>query len=165
MSTIARPLTAAGAGVLAFSTPATNAATAVAYTAAGGAQYAVGSFTNGVSQSVQDQFPLPTDWTGAIDIAIYWRSTVTTGNVTWQVQTGGVSAGAIVNPTFNTADTVTDTVPGSASQIKVSTITGLNLTGLAADGVCFWKLARSASDTAAAAAEILEVRFTYRRSM
>ena len=113
---------------------------------------------------IQEHFKLPPDWSGAIDLELLWVSNLTSGSVTWSVQTAGAAIGATVNPTFNAAQTVTTAVAGTANQINSSKISGLTLTGLAASSLFFWQVSR-ASDSLAGTASVVEVIVTIRRSM
>jgi hypothetical protein len=155
------------AAMLAFSYSDTNAPSPVIYddTAGNGSLYAVASFTNGQSNWVQDHFKLATDWSGdSISLDILWRSPATTGNVTWECQCGSLRSGSAPNLSFNTAAEVTTTVPGTTLQAVSSSISALIITGINAGDEVFFKLARSASDTAADVAELISIDFHINRT-
>ncbi len=125
-------------------------------------------FTDAATMSIWMSFVLPSDWTGALDLRIFWRSPATTGNVVWQVQTGGVVDGGVVDVSLNAAQTVTDATQGSASRFNTATISSLTLTGLVAGGWMWLRLFRDpshASDTLGDSANFLGAEMKYRRSM
>ncbi len=125
-------------------------------------------FTDAATMSIWMSFVLPSDWTGALDLRIFWRSPATTGNVVWQVQTGGVVDGGVVDVALNAAQTVTDATPGSASRFNTATISSLTLTGLVAGGWMWLRLFRDpshASDTLGDNAHFLGAEMKYRRAM
>jgi hypothetical protein len=153
----------AGTPALGVSTPSTNACTATAEVGSN-TLLATCDFAAGVSQSIQDHFYLPPDWTGAIDVVLEWRAAATTGNVTWQMQTAGIAANGGFDPAFNSANTVTTNANGTTNLATYSSITALTLTGITADSEFVWKLSRSASDTMSGAAQLLSIRFTIRRT-
>ncbi len=125
-------------------------------------------FSDATTQQAWQNFRLPDDWTGAIDLKIFWKSTATTGNVVWQVQTGFVADGATFDPTLNAAQTVTDATQGVASRFNTATLSSLTLTGAAAGSWMWLRLFRDpahASDTIGATASLLGVEMKYRRAM
>ncbi len=125
-------------------------------------------FVDGATNSIWISFVLPSDWTGALDLRIFWRSTATSGNVVWQVQTGGVVDGGVVDVSLNAAQTVTDAAQGSASRFNTASLSSLTLTGLVAGGWMWLRLFRDpshASDTLGASAFLLGAEMKYRRAM
>jgi hypothetical protein len=157
----------AGVASAAFSTPSSGAPTATAVVGTN-TIYGTLSFADSGTQSIQDRFRLPGDWTGTIDVNITWRSSATTGNVVWQIQTAGVADGATGDPSFNTANTVTDATKGTTNQFNTCTISSLTTTGVAAGGDFFFKFLRDpahASDTLGAAAELISLAFKLRRAI
>jgi hypothetical protein len=153
----------AGSAVLGVSTPSSNPATATAHV---GSNTIVAScdFAAGVTDLIQDHFPLPVDWSGTLNVEITWIAAATTGNVTWQLSTAGAAAGATIDPGFNAANTVTTVVNGSTALTNQSVINGLTVTGLSAGGEFFWQLGRSASDTMSGAAQLISITFTIPRT-
>lgn len=125
-------------------------------------------FVDGATNSIWIPFVLPSDWTGALDLRIFWRCTATSGNVVWQVQTGGVVDGGVVDVALNAAQTVTDAAQGSASRFNTASLSSLTLTGLVAGGWMWLRLFRDpshASDTLGASAFLLGAEMKYRRAM
>jgi hypothetical protein len=125
----------------------------------------VASFIESSSGTVQDHFRLPTTWTGAISADIVWVSTATSNDVVWQVRTACVADAELGNPTFNTANTVTDTAKGTANQYNTTSIASLTTTGCASDEDFFFEFFRQpghASDTLASTANLVSLRFTVR---
>jgi len=153
---------------LGFSTPTTNPAVAACVTGTN-TQYGVAQFADGAnSLSVQDHFTLPGDFTGNIDVDGYWRTSATTGNVVWQVSTICVADAETGDPAFNTASTVTETAKGTTLQFNSFSMTSITITGCAANEEMFFKFFRdpaNASDTLAATADLIALRFKVRRAM
>jgi hypothetical protein len=115
---------------------------------------------------IQRSFQLPSTWTGAIDLTIWWKTTTTTGDVNFQVSTACVADAETEDPSFNTAQNVTDTAKGTTNQMNTVTQTNLTTTGCAAGEMFFLQIKRNrtnASDTlGAAAARFRKVLVKYR---
>jgi hypothetical protein len=123
------------------------------------------SFVESSTGTVQDHFKLPATWTGAISADIVWTSTATSGDAVWQIRTACVADAELANPTWNTANTVTDTTKATASQYNTASIASLTTTGCASDEEFFFELFREmnhASDTLASTANLISLRFTVR---
>jgi len=123
----------------------------------------------GAAQPVQYHFPLPPDWTGAIDVDARWRTTATSGAVVWQIQTACVADGETGDPAWNAVQKFTaDTAKATALQWNdVTPLTGLAVPGCAAGEELLFKFFRDATDagdTLAATAELIWLRFTVRRT-
>lgn len=164
------PTAKAQAGVAqgALTLPAANAPTPVLIGA--DPLWAALSFSDSASQSCQDRFRLPSDWTltgqaAAMEVELLWRTPATTGNVVWQIQTAFAGDGEVV-PAFNAAQLITDAAKATTLQLNTTTALALTTTGAAAGKEFFFKILRDpahASDTIAAAAELISVTFTLRR--
>lgn len=128
-------------------------------------------FDDSATESVNRQFPLPTDWTGALDLTIYWLTPATSGNVVWQVATLCIADNETLDTatfTYNAAQTVTDAAKASASYLNTASIASLTTTGCAAGELLVLKLFRdptNAGDTLANNADFLGAKFTYRRAL
>lgn len=152
---------------LGMNTPTSNPATVTCVTGSN-TQLAVASFADSASQSVQGSFALAPDWTGNIDLSVKWRTSATTGSVVWQVQTICVANAETVDPSFNTASTVTDAALGTTLQLNDASMTSITITGCAAGERLYWKFLRDAahgSDDLAAAAQLISLVFTVRRAI
>jgi len=118
----------------------------------------------------------PSYWTGT-SMSFDFFSSATTGTVIWEVQTVCVISGTTVlsssySPTFGTASTVTTTVSGTANTLGTTT----TLANVAQPGVgncpaspttptqVTYRVFRSASDTAAANANLLGLNLGVGRS-
>src|SRR5262245_5017091 len=102
-------------------------------------------------------------------LELLWYSTTTSGNVVWQVSTSCVapSATATDDPAFNTANSITSAVPGTANRIQTATITSLTMTGCSPGYVFHLKVRRQAgsgSDTMAGTAKLLLVTLAVPRT-
>jgi len=125
-------------------------------------------FPNAGANWLYRDFPLPTDWTGTLSLRVFWFSTTTTGNVVWQVATACRADGETLNPSFNTANTVTDATQGTTVWENSATISTITTTGCAAGEVLHLKFGRdpaNGSDTMAGDAEAFGVEFKYRRAI
>lgn len=152
---------------LGLSLPASDPAVAACVTGTN-TQFSVAQFADSADLSAQGHFSLPADWTGAIDVKGKWRTSATSGDVVWQVQTICVADAETSDPSFNTASTTTDTAKGTTLQQNDFSITGVTATGCAAGEELYFKIRRDsahASDSLAATAELISLVFTVRRGM
>lgn len=128
-------------------------------------------FDDSATESIYHVFLLPSDWSGAIDVKIFWTTTATSGNVVWQVATFCAADNETSDPstfTYNTAQTITDAAKGTTVLYNTASQTGLTTTGCAAGELLFLKLFRNpahASDTIATDADFHGLQFTYRRAI
>lgn len=118
--------------------------------------------------SLQTSFRLPADWTGAIDLQVYWKAAATTGDVVWQVATMCTADAEIEDVAWNTADAfAADTAKGTTLQINTVSKTGITTTGCAAGELMHIKFLRNrtqASDTIAGVVSLRNVEMTLRRA-
>lgn len=153
---------------LGLSTFTSNQPTAACVTGTN-STYGVAEFPDSDGEyALQDRLWLPSDLTGTIDLAIKWRTSATTGDVVWQVQTACVADAETGDPSWNTASTVTDTAKGTTLQWNDATITTVTITGCAADEEMLFRFFRDrthASDTLGAPPQLISVRFKIRRSI
>lgn len=151
----------------AFATP-TAAAPAAECVTGTNTNYGVLSFDASADESVQWHFRLPGGWTGNIDLALDWRAAATTGDVVWAMQTACVAFGETGDPSWNTAQTATDTASGTTLAWNEATISTLTTTGCAAGEMLFFRLYRDADaggDTMTGDAQLIEARFTLRGTL
>ena len=155
------------AASLGFSLPVSDSAVAACSTGAN-TQYGIAQFADGSSAlSVQDHFPLPPDWTGDIDVAVRWRTSATTGDVVWQIQTACVADGEVGDPVWNPSSVfLPSTAKPSSHQWKTALKTAITVTGCAAGSEFFFKFFRDpmhSLDTLAGTAELISLTFKIRR--
>jgi len=157
-----------------LNTPTTlGAAGACESTAAASGDVAYGSavfVTGGANTEVHGHFPLPSDWTGAIDVQVKWRAISTTANnVVFQIKFGCTATGeattavSLNNTAFSAVTNLTTTL-----QWNVSTLTGITTTGCAANEQAMWVLDRdtdTSGDTLDADVQVMLIDFTYRRAV
>lgn len=154
---------------LLWDTPATNPAVASCDTGTN-TQKGTADFADGASSlSIQTSFSLPDDWTntGGVDVKFKWFSSVTTGNVVWQIASACVADGSTSDPAYNTASTATDAVKGTTLQDNDAIITGITMTGCTAGSQLYVKVFRdpaNASDTMAGTARLRGVTLKIRHS-
>ena len=124
------------------------------------------SFAAGAIQRVHDHFLLPSDYNGIVQLDVLWRTTATTNSVKWQIEVGAIASGAIFDPTLNTATVATVSPAGTTLQTTLTTITGIDTTGLAANKTCYFRFSRlGTTDTLTSAAELLALRFVLSRTI
>jgi hypothetical protein len=113
---------------------------------------------------------LPSDWTatGGVDIDVEWQAAAITGNVVWAIQTICVADAEAFDPAWNTASTVIDAAKGTTNQRNIAPITGITVTGCAANERMFWRFYRDAddavNDTMAGDGRRIALRFKTRRA-
>lgn len=120
--------------------------------------------------SVQIAFLMPDDWdtSADLDAIILWRTSATSGDAVFQVQTACRADAEVDDVAWNTASTVTDTAKGTANQLNSAAITNITKTGCAAGELLHVRLLRNrthASDSLAAALSVAHVELTARRSI
>lgn len=153
--------------ILAFGTPTSNPAAAACVTGSN-TQLGVADFDASTDQSVQDALRLPPTFTGAVDLDIEWFAAATSGDVIWAVQTACVAATESVDPSFNTASTVTDTAQGTTNRMNTASISSVTITGCATNERLLFKFYRDADaggDTMTGNARLVSLRFTIRRTL
>ena len=131
-----------------FDLPSANAAVPVAK---GGANVVKGvlEFPNTGASSAQIHFRLPDDWTGIISAKIMWSSDAVVGDMKWNLATSFTDTSNVNDPddnAFNTADTVTQTVPSNANDEIEASIASITTTGAVAGGICNIKISRDSAD-------------------
>ncbi len=130
--------------------------------------FAAKGFPDATTTYAQRQTLLPSDWTGALDVKFVWYTSATTGNVVWQIQTACSASSETLDPSWNTASTVTQAAQGTTNRQSVATISAVTTTGCAAGELLFVRVFRDAShvsDTLAATANLIGLQVTYRRAM
>jgi len=128
----------------------------------------VAEFEDGNDDQLQYIFRLPTDWITTIDLQLYWRTSVTTGNVVWQISTVCMADAETVDPVMNAVQTITDAAKGTTLQANTATLSSLTTTGCAAGELFNLKIMRNgahASDTLSAAAQLIYAELTIRRAI
>ncbi len=104
-------------------------------------------------------------WTGAADFAGFWRTAATSGDVVLQIQWTCTADAEVLSDTWSTAATTTDTAKGTTLQLNAWSITGVSLTGCAADELIALRLMRQrthASDTLSGTFDLLPFYGVYR---
>ena len=145
-----------GFAVLGFNVPSSNAPTAVIYNVSQ-TLYAVAQFST--TNYIQDHFIIPANYSGSVSVDIRWRAVPTTGNVNWSFAFVGVGSGGTLDANFGTAGTAVVASAGTSNRIVQTTITGFDISSLAAGEDCFFQLTRGTSgDTLSGVAELLSVR-------
>ncbi len=115
----------------------------------------------------QTNMMLPEDFTGTVDAKIRWMAAATSGDVIWNVATVCVADGAVDNPAFSTASTVTDTAKGTTLQSNDATITAVTITGCSAGNLMHIEISRqrtTSGDTITGVVSFLGLQLTTRRA-
>lgn len=124
--------------------------------------------TNGTALTtkvgVYGAFVVPKNYVSTPKIVVIHQTTKTTGDVVWDIDYKPVAAGETLDPaSFNTSDTATITVPGTANFSKEISVS-LAAEALAVDDTVLFYCARdgvAAGDTLAGASLIREILFEY----
>jgi hypothetical protein len=129
-------------------------------------------FADGSALTASARYLLPSDWTssGGVDLKFVWFSgSTSTNSAVWTVQTVCVADGDdVLNPSYNSVQTVSDANNASASTRNSASITGITMTGCAAGETLFLKIGRdptNGSDTLAATVSLQSIELTVRRQM
>ena len=141
--------------------PSSNPATPDCY----GTSYRFGAldYDDSASETATFHFQLPTGWTGAVDILLWGFTSGTTQSFKATVATTCVATSeSIVNPTFNAAQTITQTSPGTTNQAFTFAQTGVTMTGCSAGEMAIFKMGRDNSDTSTALLALTEADLTIR---
>jgi hypothetical protein len=78
------------------------------------------------------EIPLTTDFTGTMDVRGKWRAAATSGDLVIQVQWACTADAEVLNDTWSTASTTTDTAKATTLQANDWAVTGVSVTGCAA---------------------------------
>lgn len=92
----------------------------------------VAAFPDPAIKYIYTHHLLRSDWGGTLTATFTWRTTATTGNMVWQVQTACIGVGDSIDPAWNTASTVTSAAQGTASRFNTATISSVIVTGCTA---------------------------------
>jgi hypothetical protein len=151
---------------LGFSTPTSNAPTAVCVTGSN-SQLGVAQFT-AEDQSVQGRLMLPDDWVSGSgnDVQFLFRSVQTTGHVDWGFETACVAQTAeTVDPSWNTAQTVSVNARGTTLQSNIGTISTFTTTGCSAGEMLLWKARLHTDTTTTGNEDLLSIRIKLKRTV
>lgn len=130
----------------------------------------VASFVYSSTNTVQDHFRLPSDFTGNIDLQLVWFSTMAVaGQVAWESRTACISSGTVVSPTFNAYDSFPSVGSGAVNRINEISKTALTITGCTANSEFYFEIARNGThpqlDTYKTGAYLVSALFTMRRAL
>lgn len=116
-------------------------------------------------ESVFGHFQLPTNWTGTLDLQLYWFATATTGNAIWSVQTQCLGANEQYSDiTWNPVGIATVAPAGVSNDFVVSDITSVDVTGCLGGETLFWWFYRDANaggDTMAGDGNLVSLRYAF----
>lgn len=126
-------------------------------------------FRDNDDTSAQIVYRLSRFWnSGPVEALISWISTVTSGNVTWYLQTMCTADGETDDAAFNATganNTIVDAAKGTARQLNTATIANLTMTGCSPRENLHLKIRRHAgdpNDTLAGTASLFGVELTIR---
>lgn len=141
--------------------PTTNAPTVACF----GTSYRFGalSYPDTSDTTASFFFPLPTGWTGNVDFVARAFVNATSQSVKLTVATACIAAGEdILNPSFNAAQTITTTSPGTANQMFDFDQNTLTMTGCAVGENLIIKVGRDTTDTSTATFNVVGAFVTIR---
>lgn len=151
----------AAAGANAWDLPSSNAPAATCY----GTSYRFGAldYDDAANETATFHFMLPTGWTGSIDFIAWAFVNATSQSVKLTVATKCIATSEdILNPTFNTAQTITVTSPGTANQAFNFSQTAITTTGCSAGEMMLIKVGRDTTDTSTATFSVTEAELAIR---
>lgn len=129
----------------------------------------VASFDAATDEAVQVQLPLPSTWSGAVDVRLKWRAAATTGDVIWATQTVCVADAEVDDAAWNTQDAFpADTAKGTTLQTNDASDTSITTTGCAAGESLHLRIFRDADaggDTMTGDADLISAEVTIRRTL
>ena len=112
-------------------------------------------FSNSADASATFSVVLPERWSGNIDINVVGSANATSASFQLDISTICIAASEdILNPTFNTVQSVVQVSPGTANQRFLFTQTALTVTGCAVNEELIIKVKREIDDTATATLNI-----------
>lgn len=156
--------------ILGLSSPTSNAPTAVCLTETN-TQKGVAQFTAS-GQTLQGRFLLPPDWVGSSgnDLTFVFTDvtdTTTSHNEVWNLQTACVATSqATTDPSaWNTAQTGSVAVQGTAAYTNNVTISTFTTTGCSANNMLYFKIGLDSSRTATGNANLISIRFKVKRTI
>lgn len=86
--------------------------------------YSQVSFPEAANSGFLVQFPVPASYAGGAKTArLWWKTTETSGDVKWDIHPLVQSAGDTFDTAFSAAGATTDTAPGSAGDLAVTSCT------------------------------------------
>lgn len=125
-------------------------------------------FDASTDEHIMWAFVMPNDYSSAPVLKVHYKmASATSGNVVWGAVVMAVSDGDAQDvdaDTFDSANTATVTVPGTAGYLNVASITMTNADSVAAGDtviVCLYRDADNASDTATGDAEAVNAELQY----
>lgn len=120
-------------------------------------------FDQTTSESAQFQIAMPKSWNlGTLTFIAYWTASAGSGTVTWSLAAGAVSNDDVLDTTFGTAVTVTDTLLATGDLMVADESGAITVGGTPAVGdlVCF-KILRDISDTLTGDAKLVGIKLLY----
>jgi len=151
-----------------FDLAATAVPSAACITGTNTLRRAVLDFDADTDELVEASIWLSDDWTatGGVDVDVEWQAAATTGYTVWAIQTSCVADAEAFDPAWNTASTVKDAAKGTTNQRNIASMTGVDVTGCAANERMFFHFWRDAddgtNDTMAGDARMIALRFKTR---
>lgn len=121
------------------------------------------AYDDAADETASFYFPLPTGWTGNIDISVDAYVNATSQSVKATIATACVAVNEDwLNPTFNSAQTVTVTSPGTANQRFSFAQSSVTTTGCAAGEQLIMKIGRDTTDTSTSTLNLFGAQVTLR---
>lgn len=143
-------------------TPTTNGA-ASGTTNGTNVVYKTLDFDQTTSESAQFQIAMPKSWNlGTLTFIAYWTASTGSGTVTWSLAAGAVSNDDVLDSSFGTAVTVTDTLIATGDLMVADESGAITVGGTPAAGdlVCF-KILRDVTDTLSGDAKLIGIKVIY----
>lgn len=154
--------------VLLWDSPTSSAATAACYGAT--TVKGVADFGDAADAFLHQFFPLPADFTGTVDAALFWSAAATTGTTRWGVQIDCYAAGESHDAASSNSTTFAGTPNGTANRLVRTAQTSITITGCAASELAKIQVFRdgdgtSGTDDMSGNARGIGLELTFRRAM
>lgn len=124
-------------------------------------------FDQTTSESAQFTVSFPKSWNlGTVTFIPYWTAASGTGTVIWALSGVAISNDEVIDASFGTAQTSTDTLLATTDVHVGPESSAITIGGTpAADDIVYFKLARDISDTLNADARLIGIRVIYTTSV
>ncbi len=143
-------------------TPTTNGA-ASGTTNGTNVVYKTLDFDQTTSESAQFQIAMPKSWNlGTLTFIAYWTASTGSGTVTWSLAAGAVSNDDVLDTTFGSAVTVTDTLLATGDLMIADESSAITVGGTPAAGdLVVFKILRDTADTLSGDAKLVGIKVLY----
>jgi hypothetical protein len=154
--------------VLLWDSPTSNAAAAACY--GSNTVKGVADFDASTDESLHLFFPLPSDFSGAVDAVLFWSAAATSGTVRWGIRIDCYASGESHDVASSNSTTFAGTPDGTTNRLVRTAQTAITTTGCAASELAKIQVFRDAdggsgTDDMSGDARGIGLELTFRRAM